>query len=562
MKKKNSAPYIVYLVILPFFCLYGQNSKDDIRPPLYALRAYSEGLLAEQAGRPEEALVLYKQAAITDTTSYEILWDIFFLAQDLSDYISAIDAGEKLIRYFPDDEDLLTGVIQLYLFTAQYDKARRLMERFLDRYPDDLVLTLDIAKLSIISGDTAKAISLLDRIKKKSHSNSDILKAVADTYLEAMMLDKAEPVFKSILKNDPKYSQAYLGLAIISEQKNDHKQAKDHYQRYFKIAGTESEIFLSYLSMLARAGKLNDAIQEAKTYLLANQEDYQVVRRLGYMLLSTGETNEALTFLRKANLSTDDPSTAFFIAEIFGKMGEPDSAKSYWEQYLNKTKTLMAGIEYAQFLMAYNDTISAISIVDSLSNVYPDSSLTDMFYGFYYLEKAEFELSVKYFKLANKKAPGDYRTLFALGDSYERLGVRDSSIAIMKRLYMDMPDDPMVMNYLGFILAESDTMLDFADSLVKRALELEPQNPAFLDSYAWVLYRKKEYKKALLYIDMALSAMPDDFLIFDHKGDILYALGEKDDALKFWNRAIELVRIPADGAGIRVKIEGLKSAKQ
>lgn len=61
---------------------------------------------------------------------------------------------------------------------------------------------------------------------------------------------------------------------------------------------------------------------------------------------------------------------------------------------------------------------------------------------------------------------------------------------------------------------------------------------------------------------MALSAMPDDFLIFDHKGDILYALGEKDDALKFWNRAIELVRIPADGAGIRVKIEGLKSAKQ
>ena len=102
-----------------------------------------------------------------------------------------------------------------------------------------------------------------------------------------------------------------------------------------------------------------------------------------------------------------------------------------------------------------------------------------------------------------------------------------------------MPNNPAIQNYLGYILAEENIKLEEAKALIEKALEKEPDNAAFLDSYAWVLYRLGYYKKALDYIDKAIEATSIDPLMYEHKADILLALGEYENAILSLQKAIE-----------------------
>lgn len=110
------------------------------------------------------------------------------------------------------------------------------------------------------------------------------------------------------------------------------------------------------------------------------------------------------------------------------------------------------------------------------------------------------------------------------------------------------------MNFLGYMLADRNIRLPEAKVLIEKALTAEPENPAFQDSMAWVLYRLGDYKNALNWIlKCQKNITQPDAVILDHLGDIRWKLGLKDQAIEAWKEAIEL---DPDNKIIRSKIEG------
>jgi len=115
------------------------------------------------------------------------------------------------------------------------------------------------------------------------------------------------------------------------------------------------------------------------------------------------------------------------------------------------------------------------------------------------------------------------------------------------------PDEPGYLNDLGYIMADSDMNLDEAEKFIRKAIDLdkkkrkdnpetaEKDNGAYLDSLGWVLYKQKKYKDAKEWL---MKAIQDDnaqhIEIYDHLGDTLIALGERDAALKYWQKGVEL----------------------
>ena len=97
------------------------------------------------------------------------------------------------------------------------------------------------------------------------------------------------------------------------------------------------------------------------------------------------------------------------------------------------------------------------------------------------------------------------------------------------------------MNYLGFMFAENNRNLEEAESLLKRALALDPENPYYMDSLGWVYYRQGKGKEALQMIRGAIYGMEsDDAVLRDHLGDVYLLLGNTERALAEWRRSIRL----------------------
>ena len=94
------------------------------------------------------------------------------------------------------------------------------------------------------------------------------------------------------------------------------------------------------------------------------------------------------------------------------------------------------------------------------------------------------------------------------------------------------------LNYLGYILVDRNERLPYAKDLIRRALVVSPQSGAYVDSYAWALYREGDYQRAKDSLYRALELIDSDPTVFEHLGDTYDKLGLADSAKVYWQKAL------------------------
>jgi predicted Zn-dependent protease len=147
--------------------------------------------------------------------------------------------------------------------------------------------------------------------------------------------------------------------------------------------------------------------------------------------------------------------------------------------------------------------------------------------------------------------PKDTQTQFTLVDLYQDAGRDSDAERILRQILTAEPSNPNALNTLGYMLAVRGEQLDEAISLVRRALERDPDNGAFLDSLGWAYFRRGNLTEAQKYLAAAAQRMPDNSEIQDHLGDLRARQGQLQDAIEAWTRALA-----GDGGGIdRAAIE-------
>ncbi|MBT7067368.1 MAG: tetratricopeptide repeat protein [Verrucomicrobia bacterium] len=124
------------------------------------------------------------------------------------------------------------------------------------------------------------------------------------------------------------------------------------------------------------------------------------------------------------------------------------------------------------------------------------------------------------------------------GAACERAGQTLRAEAIFDTCIEADPKADSALNYLAYMWAESDQHLEQAMVYIERALVIKPESPAYLDTRAWVHYRKGDYAAALADMKRALATMPDDPILNEHMGDTYDALDQRDQAQHYWTQSV------------------------
>jgi len=210
----------------------------------------------------------------------------------------------------------------------------------------------------------------------------------------------------------------------------------------------------------------------------------------------------------------------------------------------------------------------ALKRVDTLLKAQPDNWLNLELKGDVYRTMGKYDEAAKVYQDViaaiekDERFPEDKRKLFANDTRYTMSGLYidankvDKAVEVLRGLVKGDPDNPTYNNDLGYIMADNNMNLDEAEKLIRKALEddrkqrkanpkIKPEddkdNPGYVDSLGWVLYKKKNYKEAKEELKKALEQPDGQHLeIYDHFGDACLALGQKAEAVAAWKKAVEV----------------------
>jgi tetratricopeptide (TPR) repeat protein len=219
-------------------------------------------------------------------------------------------------------------------------------------------------------------------------------------------------------------------------------------------------------------------------------------------------------------------------------------------------------------LVKKGDAKEANRILDALLKDLPDNWLNLALRAQVYQETGQAEDAAKAYldviekvkndKRLDKDEDRDYfvdKYRYALSGVYVDLNQIDKAAEQLKALLKREPDNSTYNNDLGYIWADHDMNLDESERLIRKAIEedrkerrkaspdlkQEKDNPAYLDSLGWVLFKQKKYKEAKKYLEEAVQAEQGKHLeIYDHLGEVHKALGEKAAAVKAWKAGLKV----------------------
>lgn len=512
-----------------------------------------------------------------DTESWLMLGRLHKLAQSSPE---AEKAYKQALENDPNNEDALTGLAMVYADLGDAKQAAELLKRAADKNPSGRSL-MSLASTYEQMREYALAAETLKKAIEVSPANAAELKrALARDLMLSDQSDQALKAYLDLAAEEPKDPEVQLRISQIYRQKKDFAKAREAGNKAKELDPNSLEIRYSDVNLLEAEGKNAEAIallkeivdSTAKKSYSASERGNRVVllERLGSMYRANEQFTPAVeTFKQIADVDPDMASRGslqivetYRIAKDFAKA--ENEAKAALAK--NSSDRAMRGM-YAALLADQGKTEAAISEMKKLIADKADRETWISMAQVYEKAKRYADMA-KAIDEAEKLAQGKEEKegiIFMRGAMYEKQKKYDEAEAEFRKVLAASPDNAAALNYLGYMLADRNVRLQEALELIKKALDNDPGNGAYLDSLGWVYYRLGRYPEAEAQLKLALDKTSRDPTVHDHLGDVYYKQGKIREAiaqwqasLKEWETTASAEQEPVEIARVQKKLEGAK----
>jgi tetratricopeptide (TPR) repeat protein len=382
---------------------------------------------------------------------------------------------------------------------------------------------------------------------------------------------------------------AALHLALARAAAGDFEAAHEILSGDTGVAITNTErvvraraVIMLQLDMRAEALDLLDGYTQAvpDPGLLALQARVGSGEAVTYDFVRTAQEGVAEVFFTVAQLLSGDRNTTLplLMAQAARGIAEGHSdavvlageLMSTSEQYLLAAETfatvpesdpnyIEAQMGRAQALEESGAQDQAIAILRALVEARPDLASVQAAYGDILRRAERFDAAIAAYSavldLVDADLPRYWFIHYARAICYHQLDDWPPAEADFRRALELNPEQPNVMNYLGYSLVEQRRNFDEALGLIQRAVAARPESGYIIDSLGWVYYRLGRFEEAVTPMERAVELEPNDPIVNDHLGDVYWMAGRLREAEFQWQRALSFDPEPEDAARIRRKLD-------
>jgi tetratricopeptide (TPR) repeat protein len=437
-------------------------------------------------------------------------------------YKNAVEAYRHAIELDRDNLDAIRGLAQNLLNDGQADAALEQYKVIADANPEDAQTYVRIAEIYRKQGKFEVALDNLKKAESMVQDSVEVPYNIAAIYQAQGRYDEAIPIMRDLLKksekSDGKYSNGEKSnravflerLGSIYRDQGNNQAANETFRQIIALGGDEN-IERGYQQII-------DTWREAKEWQKATDTAKEAVQKL-----------------------PGSRDLKMVLASQQADMGEADKA-------LRDVRAMLKGDANAKSSSDDRQVYIALAQMNTRLRRFSDAEQA--------LDKAE--------QLSSKTDDKEY-VWFLRGSTFEREKRYAEAEEQFKKVVASDPEHASALNYLGYMLADQNTKLEEALGYIKRAVDLDPTNGAYLDSLGWAYFRLGKYELAEDNLLKASQKINTDPTVHDHLGDLYQKTGRLklaatnwERALIEWNRAIAAEVDPADQTRVQKKLDSAK----
>jgi tetratricopeptide (TPR) repeat protein len=492
-------------------------------PGQVKLATHVAALLARQNNYPLAIDILKDAIKANPRESAPYLQLAFIYAKDLNKIDQALKYANQALALDPKNIDVYQRLFEIEIAANQPKKALEVLDLAMKVKSTDPAFWVQLGKLFasvIFKADVPPKPDQLQRVNaifKKAADlagdNPDVLKEVADYFAASDQMKEALPIYLRVLELAPEDINAREKLASGFVQTNQRPQAIEMLQEIIKSHPAKSqayELLAGVYEDEGRSFERTNQTEQAKAAFAKAAQNYEQC-----LLINR---NRPVNYLRMAQL-------------LLGRLRENDRAVNILKEARQRFPTLP---EIPYYL--------AIALREAKQ---PQEAVTTF-------EEALREAELSGSEIVNARFYFDY------GATAERAGLYDKAADLFRKsIAMDPANAAEAYNYLGFMWADQNMHLEEAEAMIRRALEIDPNNGAYIDSLGWLYYRQGKYNEALRELLRAAQNIPKpDPTVFDHIGDAYLKLNRVAQAIEYWQKASLL---DPENKTLAAKIENAKT---
>lgn len=419
---------------------------------------------------------------------------------------------EELFAKLPGNEEYAFELAAIYMFRKEWNKALKAYERAEKKYGVSEQISLQKQEIFIQTNKLKEAINEAEKLRDSNPSMPSYTSNLAKVLLSNNKETEAIKVLEDYLLENPNDGEIRLLISEVYKQNN----FKDKSSESIKIAFQSPEIdFNTKLQVLATyMGQLSDPYYEELSLSLS----------------------KILTEVHPENAN----SFGIYGDILFALHKKEEAKRQYLKVLALDVSNFNVWQNIVSILSEQSKWDSVIYHTGEALTIFPNQASLYYFNGAAHLSKKEYKLAVSAFEMGKKLAVSNpqLQSLFnsQLGDAYNGLkNYPKSDEAYEAALAID-PDNYYVLNNYSYYLSLRKEKLEQAKQMSAKAVKANPENPTYIDTYAWVLFIMGDYEESRKQFEKAIEYNPDG-IIFEHYGDVLYKLGKTDQAVIQWQKA-------------------------
>ncbi len=503
---------------------------------------YMSGALYDFEENYEEALKAYLTALKYDTSSAQIYKAIGRSYIRLRQRKTALHFLEKARQLAPTDRETLYYLAETYYEIRDFDNAEKCYQDLLALDPYNESLMENLAHLYRMNNQTDKLMALRKKQLQMSNWDIDVASRLWSLYVQSGKLDQALALSDSLTELYPENPDSWLLKGSSEEFLKDTTAAIQSYRQLLTLDPENDRAMTQLFGFYA---KKDNWAQLAM--LLTELIDLHPRAALPRMMLAEVWTmqdryEDAVKVVEPLlSDSTQAVRASLFLGRLAARQNRFDSAKQYFQSVTQSAPNDPRAWEFLALLQFRQGNMEeALSILAEAVRHLPDEFSLLSLYGSALQQANRYEEALIPLQKAHEIDPSDLNTIVSLGLVYDELQKYSELDSLYESALETYPDNPLLLNNYSYSLSERNIRLDKALEMSQKAVMMEPNNAAYLDTMGWIYYQLGEYTKALEWIQKSLALEPDNPEVVEHLGDVYAALGQTEAAVKQWQQALEL----------------------